>query len=230
MGCCSCRKKSRVKIRGLQGKSMNEQMTQLQQIITQRFASLITNSEWAKDELVLYSDCARIQALLMALKNDPETQFDVLIDVTAVDYPSRMDRFDVVYHLLSMRDNRRVRIKLVAAEGALVPTATTVYRAAGWYEREVWDMYGIPFDGHPDLRRILTDYGFEGHPQRKDFPLTGYVELRYDEEQKRVVYEPVKLAQDYRSFDYLSPWEGMTDVQLPGDEKAAAPKFGARKG
>lgn len=209
---------------------MNEQMTQLQQIITQRFASLITNSEWAKDELVLHSECARIKALLMALKNDPETQFDVLIDVTAVDYPSRADRFDVVYHLLSMRDNRRVRIKLAAAEGALVPTATTVFRAAGWYEREVWDMYGIPFDGHPDLRRILTDYGFEGHPQRKDFPLTGYVELRYDEEQKRVVYEPVKLTQDYRSFDYLSPWEGMTDVQLPGDEKAAAPKYGARKG
>jgi NADH-quinone oxidoreductase subunit C len=150
------------------------------------------------------------------------------MDITAVDYPARPERFEIVYNLLSMTHNHRVRVKISASEETLVPTATEIFSSAGWFEREVWDMYGVMFDGHPDLRRILTDYGFEGHPQRKDFPLTGYVELRYDEELKRVVYEPVKLTQDFRNFDYLSPWEGMTNVHLPGDEKAVQPKHGWR--
>jgi NADH-quinone oxidoreductase subunit C len=139
-----------------------------------------------------------------------------------VDFPERDLRFDVVYHLLSLKTNRRVRVRLAVDDATAVPSATGLWPSAGWYEREAWDMYGIFFAGHPDLRRILTDYGFEGHPLRKDFPLTGYVELRYDEEQKRVVYEPVKLTQDFRSFDFLSPWEGMTPTRplLPGDEKA----------
>lgn len=223
---CSYRKKSAGRTHALPA----EHLTELAAYIQNALPGAISSFGFEKDELVLASSAASIESLLRFLKTDPKTNFDVLIDVTAVDYPARAERFEVVYHLLSMRDNRRVRVKIPASEETLVPTATSVFRAAGWYEREVWDMYGIAFDGHPDLRRILTDYGFEGHPQRKDFPLTGYVELRYDEEQKRVVYEPVKLTQDYRSFDYLSPWEGMTDVQLPGDEKAAAPKYGARKG
>jgi NADH-quinone oxidoreductase subunit C len=141
------------------------------------------------------------------------------MDVCGADYPTRDERFDVVYNLLSIRYNLRVRVKVTTDEDTAVPSVTSIFSAAGWFERETWDLFGIYFDGHPDLRRIMTDYGFEGHPLRKDFPLTGYVELRYDDEQKRVVYEPVKLTQDFRSFDFLSPWEGMQG-QLPGDEKA----------
>ena len=136
------------------------------------------------------------------------------------------ERFEVVYQLLSMSKNIRVRIKLTTDENTPVPSVVGVYSSANWFERETWDMYGVMFAGHPDHRRILTDYGFDGHPLRKDFPLTGYVEVRYDQDQKRVVYEPVKLTQDFRNFDYLSPWEGLTDVQLPGDEKATIPKTG----
>lgn len=180
--------------------------------------------EFMQDELVLRTNPESIHKLLSFLRDDKEAQFQILVDITAVDYPERKERFDVVYSLLSIRHNHRLRIKIAVAEDMLVPTVTGLYSGANWFEREVWDMYGIMFDGHPDLRRILTDYGFEGHPQRKDFPLTGYVELRYDEELKRVVYEPVKLTQDFRTFDYLSPWEGMTDVQLPGDEKATRPE------
>ncbi len=179
-----------------------------------------------KDELTLIGKRESILDVLKFLRDDPECKFSQLIDVTAVDYPARAERFEVVYILLSMSKNTRVRVKILASEETLVPTATVLFSAAGWFEREVWDMYGIMFENHPDLRRILTDYGFEGHPQRKDFPLTGYVELRYDEELKRVVYEPVKLTQDFRNFDYLSPWEGMTNVQLPGDEKAMKPPHG----
>jgi len=141
----------------------------------------------------------------------------VMIDLCGVDYPDRPERFEVVYNLLSLKLNQRIRVKVAADEESLVPSISGVYSAAGWFEREAWDLFGIFFADHADLRRILTDYGFEGHPMRKDFPLTGYVELRYDEEQKRVVYEKVKLTQDFRSFDFLSPWEGM--LHLPGDEK-----------
>ena len=148
----------------------------------------------------------------------------MLLDVTAVDYPERDERFEVVYHLLSLKHNQRVRVKLAADEETPVPSVTEVFNSANWLEREAWDMYGIYFSGHPDLRRLLTDYGFEGHPLRKDFPLTGYVEVRYDEDQKRVVYEPVKLSQEFRSFDFMSPWEGM--LQLPGDEKAGETEEG----
>ncbi len=153
------------------------------------------------------------------LRDDPALRLNQLIDICGVDYPDRAERFDVVYHLLSMALNLRLRVKVTTDHRTPVPSLTGLYPVAGWYERETWDCYGVLFDGNPDLRRILTDYGFEGHPFRKDFPLTGHVELRYSEEHKRVVYEPVKLAQDFRSFDFLSPWEG-TDYVLPGDEKA----------
>ncbi|KAB2846068.1 MAG: NADH-quinone oxidoreductase subunit C [Hyphomicrobiaceae bacterium] len=156
---------------------------------------------------------------LETLREDADCQFEVLIDICGVDHPEREKRFDVVYHLLSMRKNQRIRVKVETDEETAVPSAIPVFPNANWYEREAYDMYGILFSGHPDLRRILTDYGFDGHPLRKDFPLTGYVEVRYDDEQKRVVYEPVKLTQEFRSFDFLSPWEGAKYV-LPGDEKS----------
>ncbi len=157
--------------------------------------------------------------VIAALRDAPGLRFNQLLDICGVDYPERPDRFDVVYHLLSMALNLRLRIKVTTDTRQPVPSLTGLYPVAGWYERETWDLYGVLFAGNPDLRRILTDYGFEGHPFRKDFPLTGHVELRYSEEHKRVVYEPVKLAQDFRNFDFLSPWEG-TDYLLPGDEKA----------
>jgi NADH-quinone oxidoreductase subunit C len=171
------------------------------------------------DELVLTTEGKDIVALLTFLRDDENCQFSQLMDVTAIDYPNRVARFEVVYSLLSLTKNRRIRVKVDVEEGIGIPSACEVFPSANWFERETWDMYGVFFMYHPDLRRILTDYGFEGHPQRKDFPLTGYVEMRYDEDQKRVVYEKVKLNQAYRSFDFLSPWEG-TDYVLPGDEKA----------
>ena len=170
--------------------------------------------------LVIHTDPEHIVSILAFLRDDARSQYKVLTDITAVDYPEREARFEVVYNLLSLRFSTRIRVKLRADETMLVPSATAVYSAANWFEREVWDMYGVMFADHPDLRRILTDYGFEGHPQRKDFPLTGYVEVRYDEQQKKVVYEPVKLDQEFRNFDFESPWEG-TKYVLPGDEKAA---------
>ncbi len=186
-----------------------------------------------RGELVIATDPQHIAELLTFLRDDEYGRFTQLMDITAVDYPERPKRFEVVYHLLSLAKNRRVRIKLAVDEVTLVPSATDVFPSAGWLEREVWDMYGVAFSGNPDLRRILTDYGFDGHPQRKDFPLTGYVELRYDEDEKRVVYEPVKLNQAYRAFDFLSPWEAadhpgsngqvLPPTPLPGDEKAKAP-------
>ena len=163
--------------------------------------------------------------MLTYLRDEPEWLFKTLIDISGVDFPQRPERFEVVYHLLSIHKNLRVRVKASTDAATPVPSAVDVFPAANWYEREAFDLYGILFDGHPDLRRILTDYGFRGHPLRKDFPLTGFVELRYNEEQKRVVYEPVKLPQEFRSFDFLSPWEG-AQYPLPGDEKAQA----ARKG
>jgi NADH-quinone oxidoreductase subunit C len=171
-------------------------------------------------ELVLRCRRQQIVPLLRHLRDDPQLGFEQLVDVCGVDYPDRPERFEIVYNLLSLSHNRRVRVKVAAAEGEAVPTVVEIYGSANWYEREVWDLFGVYFERHPDLRRILTDYGFEGHPLRKDFPLTGYVEVRYDDEQKRVVYEPVKLTQDFRNFDFLSPWEGVQD-RLPGDEKAS---------
>jgi len=165
-------------------------------------------------ELSLWVPRTRIAEVLLALRDDPDISMNQLMDVCGVDYPERPERFEVVYQLLSLRYNVRVRVRIQTDELTPVPTATGVFSSAGWFEREVWDLFGITFSGHPDLRRILTDDGFEGHPLRKDFPLTGYVEVRYDETQKRVIYEPVKLPQDFRNFDFLSPWEGMTDVQL----------------
>jgi len=173
----------------------------------------------ALGELTLLVAPADIVRVLAALRDDTQCLFEVLIDICGVDYPEREKRFDVVYHLLSPRRNQRIRIKCEADEDTAVPSAVEVFPAANWFEREAYDMYGILFSGHPDLRRLLTDYGFQGHPLRKDFPLTGYVEVRYDDAQKRVVYEPVKLTQEFRSFDFMSPWEGVEYV-IPGDEKA----------
>lgn len=172
-------------------------------------------------QATLYLERNHILPVLTFLRDDEACMFKQLTDIAGADYPQRPERFEVVYHLLSFRHNLRLRIKIATDEKNPVASVVPVYSAAGWFEREAWDMYGILFADNPDLRRILTDYGFDGHPQRKDFPLTGYVELRYDMEQKRVVYEPVKLNQAYRNFDYLSPWEG-PDYVLPGDEKAKA--------
>jgi NADH-quinone oxidoreductase subunit C len=166
--------------------------------------------------LLVQRDCAA--AVLQMLRDTPDLAYDQLLDIAGVDWPDRPERLEVNYHLLSMRHNRRIRVKLTTDEDSPVPSVTSLYPNAGWLEREVWDCYGVLFEGNPDLRRILTDYGFEGHPFRKDFPLTGHVELRYSEEQGRVVYEPVKLPQDFRRFDFLSPWEG--NWKLPGDEKS----------
>jgi NADH-quinone oxidoreductase subunit C len=173
----------------------------------------------AFDELTITVAREGIVEVLTSLRDDPKCQFEVLIDICGVDYPERAERFDVVYHLLSPRLNQRIRIKLSTDEATPVASVNDVYPAANWFEREAYDLYGIRFLGHPDLRRILTDYGFQGHPLRKDFPLTGYVEVRYDDGKKRVVYEPVKLTQEFRAFDFESPWEGPSHV-LPGDEKA----------
>jgi NADH-quinone oxidoreductase subunit C len=172
-------------------------------------------------ELTLHSDAAKIVEVLTFLRDDAECRFVCFIDICGADYPEREKRFDVVYHLLSPYKNHRIRVKVQTDEEGTVPSAIAVFPAANWYERETFDLYGILFSGHPDLRRILTDYGFSGHPLRKDFPVTGHVEVRYDDEAKRVVYEPVKLVQEMRQFDYLSPWEG-TEYVLPGDEKAKA--------
>ena len=171
-------------------------------------------------ELTVTVSLGNLLDLMAHLKADPSTRMTSLVDITAVDHPERADRFDVVYHLLSMYTNGRIRVKAHVADTAMVPSLISVYPAANWFEREVYDLFGMIFDGHPDLRRILTDYGFRGHPLRKDFPTTGYTEVRYDEVQKRVVYEPVKLVQEYRQFDFMSPWEGAQYI-LPGDEKKA---------
>ncbi len=168
-----------------------------------------------------------IVKVLTVLRDDQRFLFKQLVDVCGVDWPEREERLEVVYNLLSLKFNRRIRVKLTTRDGVTVPSATAVFTSANWFERETWDLFGVLFDDHPDLRRILTDYGFEGHPLRKDFPLSGYIEIRYDDELKRVVYEPVKFAQDFRNFDFLSPWEGMTKVMLPGDEKARAAKTGS---
>jgi len=181
-------------------------------------------------ELTVVARAEHVQKVLTFLRDDQECMFKQLIDLCGADYPERIRRFDVVYHLLSVQLNQRIRVKVETDADTPVPSATDVFPAAGWFEREAWDMYGIFFADHPDLRRMLTDYGFQGHPLRKDFPLTGFVECRYSEEEKRIVYEPVKLKQEFRNFDFMSPWESAKYV-LPGDEKAddaAESKEGAK--
>ena len=182
-------------------------------------ADAVSDTRIAFDELTIATEGTNILPVLKFLRDDPACAFKVLIDICGVDYPNRPRRFDVVYHLLSVSKNCRVRVKLEADETHPIPSAVSVFPAANWFEREAFDMYGILFADHPDLRRLLTDYGFSGYPLRKDFPLTGYVEVRYDDEQKRVVYEPVKLVQEFRDFDFLSPWEGAPYIPGFGDKK-----------
>jgi NADH-quinone oxidoreductase subunit C len=205
---------------------MNEALKELAEYIITALTGDVSSYDIARGELTLNVRREGIIRVLTFLRDDTNCQFRQLLDVAGVDYPDREERFDVVYHLLSLKQNQRVRVKLTASEDTPVPSVTPVFSSAGWWEREAWDLYGIFFAEHPDLRRILTDYGFEGHPLRKDFPLTGYVELRYDVDQKRVIYEPVKLTQEFRSFDFLSPWEG---ISLPGDEKAGEQPEAQRK-
>lgn len=192
------------------------------QTITAKLAAAapgaVMESAFVFGELTLTVDPGRLIETLQFLRDDSAAQFVSIIDISGVDYPQREKRFDIVYHLLSPKLNRRVRVKIATNEDTAVVSATAVYPGADWYEREIYDLFGVLFEGHPDLRRILTDYGFDGHPLRKDFPMTGFVEVRYDDAEKRVRYEPVQLNQEFREFDFLSPWEG---PPLPGDEKAA---------
>jgi NADH-quinone oxidoreductase subunit C len=198
---------------------MDETLDTLGRTIAGAVGPSVTGHAVAHNELTITGQASEVVSILRFLRDDARCQFWCLIDITAVDWPSRERRFDVVYHLLSPKHNLRIRLKVETDEATPVPSVIAVFPGADWYEREAYDLYGIVFTGHPDLRRILTDYGFEGHPLRKDFPLTGFVEVRYDDELKRVVYEPVRLTQEFRNFDFLSPWEG-TDYVLPGDEKA----------
>jgi len=198
---------------------MDEALTRLSEHVSTVLKGVALRSDVRFGELTLTIVRDDIVSALTTLRDDPRCRFEVLLDICGVDYPARPERFEVVYHLLSPRKNLRLRLKVATDERSAVPSVVEVFPAANWYEREAYDMYGIMFSGHPDLRRILTDYGFEGYPLRKDFPLTGYVEVRYDDEQKRVVYEPVRLNQEFRSFDFESPWEG-TEYVLPGEEKA----------
>ena len=198
---------------------MDAALKDLEEYVSAQLGDKVLARDESRGELSLTVHRDNIVEVLKLLRDDVNTQFKLVMDICGVDYPESEERFCVVYNLLSLPHNLRLRIKVWTSESVPVPSVSSVYSAANWWEREAWDLYGIYFTNHPDFRRILTDYGFEGHPLRKDFPLTGYVELRYDDEQKRVVYEPVKLTQDFRSFDFLSPWEGMPPV-LPGDEKA----------
>ncbi|WP_207100599.1 NADH-quinone oxidoreductase subunit C [Paracoccus shandongensis] len=193
-------------------------LDQLAEHLKLRCADQVLDATVAFGELTVTSTLSGIVDLIEFLRSDSSCRFSTLIDITAVDHPERPQRFDLVWHLLSMHQNHRIRIKVALREDEIAPSIVSIYPCANWLEREVFDMFGILFSGHPDLRRILTDYGFSGFPLRKDFPTTGYVEVRYDESDKRVVYEPVRLTQEYRQFDFLSPWEGAKYV-LPGDEK-----------
>jgi NADH-quinone oxidoreductase subunit C len=194
-------------------------LSELGAYLAEKLGAKLASQQMAVGELTIVAEREAILDVIGFLRDDANCRFVSIVDVCGVDYPGRPLRFDVVYHLLSPYKNLRVRVKVATDETTPVPSITPVFPGADWYEREAYDLYGILFSGHPDLRRLLTDYGFDGHPLRKDFPLTGFVEVRYDEERKRVVYEPVKLAQEFRNFDYLSPWEG-TSYVLPGDEKA----------
>jgi NADH-quinone oxidoreductase subunit C len=195
------------------------ELNELGGYLAERLGASLLSQKVAVGELTLVAVRDNVLEVIRFLHDDAKCRFVSIVDVCGVDYPGRAERFDVVYHLLSPYRNLRIRVKVTTGELLSVPSVTDIFPGADWYEREAYDMYGILFSDHPDLRRLLTDYGFDGHPLRKDFPLTGFVEVRYDEERKRVVYEPVKLAQEFRSFDYLSPWEG-TNYVLPGDEKA----------
>jgi len=201
---------------------MSEQLNALGEAIAAGLPGAVTGHYVAYSELNVTANAADIVKVVTFLRDDPRCRFVNVIDVTAVDYPAREQRFDVVYHFLSPYQNTRIRVKVMTDEATPVPSIFSVFPGADWFERETWDLYGVMFTDHPDMRRLLTDYGFEGHPLRKDFPLTGFVEVRWDDEQKRVVNEPVRLAQEFRNFDFLSPWEG-TDYVLPGDEKAVKP-------
>jgi len=198
---------------------MTEHLNSLGEAIVAALPGAVTGFEIAYGELNVRAEASETLKVLTTLRDDSRFNFINFTDLAGADYPAREKRFDLVWHLLSPKHNHRVRVTFKADESTLVPSAISVFPAANWYEREIYDLYGVLFADHPDLRRILTDYGFEGHPLRKDFPTTGYVEVRYDDEEKRVVYEPVKLVQEFRNFDFLSPWEG-TDYVLPGDEKA----------
>ena len=198
---------------------MSEALKELGEHISDSCADMVKSFHVKHGELTLLAERDSILRLSKFLKDDNQCVFETLIDICGVDYPERSQRFEVVYHFLSMRLNQRIRVKVSTDESAAVPSLTGLHPSADWFEREAFDMYGIRFAGHPDMRRLLTDYGFEGYPLRKDFPLTGYTEVRYDDLEKRVVYEPVSLVQEYRNFDFLSPWEGITK-ELPGDEKA----------
>jgi len=202
---------------------MDDTLDTLGKTIAGALAASVTGYAVAFGELTVTAQASAIVPVMRFLRDDGRCQFWNLTDITAVDWPSRERRFDVVYHLLSPKQNVRIRVKAETDETTPVPSIIAVFPGADWFERETYDLYGIVFTGHPDMRRILTDYGFEGYPLRKDFPLTGFVEVRYDDELKRVVYEPVRLAQEFRNFDFLSPWEG-TDYVLPGDEKAKKPE------
>ncbi len=198
---------------------MDEALRELAEYLAASLPNEVTATAIEKHELCVTVRADTIVKVLTFLRDDATCKFKLLVDLCGADYPERPKRFDVVYNLLSMHHNMRIRVKAETDEETPVPSVTGVFSTANWFEREAWDLYGIFFSDHPDLRRILTDYGFEGHPMRKDFPLTGYVEVRYDEEKKRVVYEPVSLVQEFRQFDFMSPWEGAQYV-LPGDEKA----------
>ena len=202
---------------------MDETLDTLGKAVTGALAPSVTDYAVAFHELTVTAQSSAIVAVMKFLRDDSRCQFWNIVDITALDWPGRDLRFDVVYHLLSPKQNLRIRVKVATDESTAVPSIIEIFPGADWFERETYDLYGIVFDGHPDMRRILTDYGFEGHPLRKDFPLTGFVEVRYDDELKRVVYEPVRLNQEFRNFDFLSPWEG-TDYVLPGDEKAGESK------
>jgi NADH-quinone oxidoreductase subunit C len=198
---------------------MDEALGQFGAVVAGALDGAVTDHAVAFGELTITTNAADIIKVVTFLRDDERCQFISFIDVTAIDWPGRKRRFDVVYHFLSPKHNRRIRVKIAVDENTPVPSIIGVFPGADWFERETYDLYGVPFTGHPDMRRLLTDYGFEGHPLRKDFPLTGFVEVRYDDEEKRVVNEPVRLNQEFRNFDFLSPWEG-PDYPLPGDEKA----------
>ena len=193
---------------------------ELGEAIASSFPDGVVRVQVAHDELTLLAEASEIVAVATFLRDDPRCRFVCFIDLCGVDYPQREKRFDVVVHLLSPQHNRRIRLKVMTDEATPVPSLTSVFPSANWYEREAYDLFGILFTGHPDLRRILTDYGFEGHPLRKDFPMTGFVEVRWDDQEKRVVNEPVRLTQEFRNWDFESPWEGIETAALPGDEKA----------
>ncbi len=200
---------------------MSEALTELGAIIALKRPDAVLSSDVAHGELTLTVALQYLEGLVEFLRDDPSCRFTSLVDITAIDHPERAARYDVVYHFLSMYQNHRIRLKVAVRAEDMVPSVHALHPSANWFEREVFDMFGILFSGHPDLRRILTDYGFRGHPLRKDFPTTGYTEVRYDEAQKRVVYEPVSLVQEYRQFDFMSPWEGAEYIP-PGDQKAGA--------